>query len=194
VLVNVHLILDLLAQALLLLVLRFRAARNHARLLLLVLVSKCAGARNAGLLVLVSECAGARNSRLLVLLSKCAGARNARLLVLVTNSGRGRARNASGLSCTDVASCVGTRGSACGKAGVDGVGLHALTLDVRVLADLLAASGGDGAGVDDAMLATLLGGLCHCNGATATELGVGRAEGGGNAAADSLVGSALGGV
>jgi hypothetical protein len=172
VLVNVHLLLDLLLQTLLLLVLRFRAAGNDARLLLLVLVSNSASARNARLLV-----------------AKSAGAWNAVLLVLVSNGARGRGRNASSLSSTDVACCVGARGSTSGEARVDGVGLHALALDVGVLADLLAACGGDGAGVDAVI------GLCHCDGATAAELRVFRAEGGGHAAADSLfVGNVLVGV
>jgi hypothetical protein len=170
VLVDVHLLLDLLLQTLLLLVLRFRAAGDDARLLLLMLVAKRAGARNA---------------RLFVLMSKRAGDRNARFLVLMSKSARGRAGNASGLSSTNVACCVSAGGGTCGEARVDAVGLHALTLDVRVLADLLAASGGDGGRVDAVI------GLRHCNGATATERRVLGAEGRGHAAAGSLAGNGL---
>jgi hypothetical protein len=155
VLVDVHLLLDLLLQTLLLLVLRFRAAGDDARLLLLMLVAKRAGARNA------------------------------RFLVLMSKSARGRAGNASGLSSTNVACCVSAGGGTCGEARVDAVGLHALTLDVRVLTDLLAASGGDGGRVDAVI------GLRHCNGATATERRVLGAEGRGHAAAGSLAGNGL---
>jgi hypothetical protein len=59
----------------------------------------------------------------------------------------------------------------CGRGQRTGVGLHALALDVSVLADLFAASGRDGVGVD-AMIAAFLGGLQGCVGV----VGLGRCD------------------
>ena len=100
------------------------------------------------------------NQTLLLLVVR--GSRRARpdasLLVLVSNIAR--TADASSVGSTDVACGVGASlgGEVGGVGQRAGVGLHALALGVGVLADLLAARGGDGAGVD-AVVATLFGGL-----------------------------------
>ena len=88
---------------------------------------------------------------------------NASLLVLVSDTTVGT--DASSVSGTNVAGSVGAGlGRQVGSVGQRaGVGLHALALDVSVLADLLAASGGDGIGVDTVVTA-FLGGLQGCVG------------------------------
>ena len=81
--------------------------------------------------------------------------------------------NASSISGADVAGGVGAGlGRQVGSVGQRaGVGLHALPLDVSVLADLLAAGGGDGVGVD-AVVAAFFGGLQGCVGV----VGLGRCD------------------
>jgi hypothetical protein len=94
---------------------------------------------------------------LLVLRSRRTGS-DASLLVLVSNTAR--STDARSISSTDIARSVGARlGRQVRSRGQRaGVRLHALALDVSVLADLLAACGRDGVGVD-AVVAAFLGGL-----------------------------------
>jgi hypothetical protein len=81
--------------------------------------------------------------------------------------------NTSSISSPNIArsvgACLGRQVRGVGQRA--GIGLHALALDVGVLADLLAAGGGDGIGVD-AVVAALLGGLQGCVGV----VGLGRGD------------------
>jgi hypothetical protein len=119
---------------------------------------------------------------------------DASLLVFVSDAARGT--NAGSVSSANVARSVGASlGGQVGSRGQRaGVGLHALALDVGVLADLLAAGGGDGVGVD-AVVAAFLGGLQRgvgvvglgwCNRGTAAGQRVGR-----RGATDGSVGDVL---
>jgi len=119
--------------------------RSVLTLLLLVVVHLVLDLLNQTLLLLVVR--GSRRAR-----------PDASLLVLVSDIARtADARSVGG---ADVACGVGAGlgGQVGGVGQRAGVGLHALALGVGVLADLLAARGGDGAGVD-AVVAALFGGL-----------------------------------
>ena len=79
----------------------------------------------------------------------------------------------SSVSGADVAGGVGAGlgRQVCGRGQRAGVGLHALALDVGVLADLFAAGGRDSVGVDTVVTA-FLGGLQGCVGV----VGLGRCD------------------
>ena len=98
---------------------------------------------------------------------------NTGLLVLMSNTTVSVSTNASSISSPNIARSVGASlGRQVGGVGQRaGIGLHALALDVGVLADFLATCGGDGVGVD-AVVGALFGGLEGCVGV----VGFGRGD------------------
>jgi hypothetical protein len=104
-------------------------------------------------------------SLLLLVLSRRRPRPNTSLVVLVSDTTVSVSTNASSVSSPNISRSVGASLSRqIGGVGQRaGIGLHALALDVGVLADLLAAGGGDGVGVD-AVVAALFGGLEGCVG------------------------------
>jgi hypothetical protein len=118
------------------------------------------------LLVVVRLLLDLLNQTLLLLVLRARRARsNAGLLVLMSNNTTVStdttvSADASSIGSANIARSVGTSlGRQVGCVGQRaGVGLHALALDVSVLADLLATCGGDGVGVD-AVVGAFFGGL-----------------------------------
>jgi hypothetical protein len=112
------------------------------------------------LLVVVHLLLDLLNQTLLLLVLRARRARsNAGLLVLISNNTT-VSTDASSIGSANIARSVGASlGRQVGCVGQRaGVGLHALALDVSVLADLLATCGGDGVGVD-AVVGAFFGGL-----------------------------------
>jgi hypothetical protein len=106
------------------------------------------------------------NQTLLLLVLRARRTRpNASLLLLMSNTTVSVSTDTSSVGSPNIARSVGARLSrqVGGVGQRAGIGLHALALDVGVLADLLAAGGGDGVGVD-AVVAALFGGLEGCVG------------------------------